>query len=165
MITEVIELVPQALSYAEHINLGIPACDGSVMLGHAKDTFVSISDEFRSWNTNSKQPHRRATMTHVYVVERSGTFQGILKPLGKKFSELSFTGHQIKKFVDLHRKTLLIHSCITLFPFLVGDRHYIVVVRKNHYLQKEDRLAIDILHYTNPRSIMIDRKILMILRV
>ncbi|MFH1820540.1 MAG: hypothetical protein ABH805_01350 [Candidatus Nealsonbacteria bacterium] len=97
--------------------LSLDAVDGTETLANAKDVFNYIDSDLKNWGVDEEGPSTEKTIVDVYEMVKDATFSQMFGELNVDMRKLCLTQHQIKKFVEKHRKWLRTDGYGTFFLF------------------------------------------------
>lgn len=111
----------------------IDECDGAEVLVDAKDIFDIIDSDLKSWGADEKGSATKKTSVQVYEMVKDGKYAQLFGSLSLDFDldRLCLTQHQIKKFVQSHRRWLRSDGCGTFFLFKSKGHFFVAGVGIN----------------------------------
>ncbi len=117
------------ISGAERVEVEVT--DGRELLHEANDVFAWIDPDFTEYGCNVEAHPTEKTAVQVYEMVKDGTFAQIFDGIGinDNLDKLCLTQHQIKRFVQDHRKWLRTGGYATFFLFKAGGKFFVAHVR------------------------------------
>lgn len=114
---------------SEGETLIIDECDGSEILSDASDVFEWIDPDFINWGADERGDVTSDTpVVDVYELEKDGSFSQIYGAFSADLEKLCLTQHQIKKFVQKHRRWLKEDGYGTFFLFKSNGHLFVASV-------------------------------------
>ncbi len=105
--------------------LDIEETNGSETIGGAKHVFTGyLDDAFKKKKCNPAPK----TRVQVYEMIKNGTYAQIFGGMSDDLNKLCMTEHQIKRFVQTHRKWLRDEGYGTFFLYKEGDDFFVAFV-------------------------------------